>query len=139
MFSKIMVPVDLENADKLTAALQVAADLTKTYGCGLCYVGVTAAAPGTVAHNPVEYADKLAAFAASQAALAGIEASSHAVVTHDPAVDMDAALVQAVADIEADLVVIASHIPKVADHLWPSHGGQLARQSVASVFLVRAS
>lgn len=139
MFSKIMVPIDLGHADKLTAALTVAADLAKAYDCELCYVGVTASTPGKVAHNPAEYAEKLSAFAQNQGALSGQKASGHAVVTHDPAIDMDDALVQAVADVGADLVVMASHIPNISDALWPSHGGRLASHSAASVFLVRAS
>ena len=37
----------------------------------------------------------------------------------------------------ADLVVMASHIPNVADHFWPSNGGSIASRADVSVMLVR--
>ena len=58
-------------------------------------------------------------------------------VSHDPAVDLDDALVKAVHETKSDLVVMATHIPNVADHVWPSNGGRLATHTDASVFLVR--
>jgi hypothetical protein len=39
----------------------------------------------------------------------------------------------------SNLVVMATHIPNVADHVWPSNGGRLATHTDASVFLVRPS
>ncbi|MGD8310649.1 MAG: hypothetical protein PVG98_14530 [Chromatiales bacterium] len=44
---------------------------------------------------------------------------------------------EAVDDIGADLVVMASHIPDVVDYIWPSNGGKVAGHSDASVFVVR--
>ena len=38
---------------------------------------------------------------------------------------------------DVDLVVMATHLPNVADYVWASHGGHLATHSKASVFLVR--
>ncbi|MEC9432300.1 MAG: universal stress protein [Pseudomonadota bacterium] len=137
MFAKIMVPVDLAHADKLGRALEAAAGLARLNGCPVCYVGVTAAQPSAVAHTPAEYAGKLAAFAAAQAEAHGIETHGHAVASHDPAVDLDDALLKAAEELEADLIVMASHIPNLADHLWPAHGGQVARRARASVLVIR--
>ncbi|SDX34909.1 Nucleotide-binding universal stress protein, UspA family [Albimonas donghaensis] len=137
MFAKIMVPVDLAHADKLGRALETAAGLGGFYGCPVCYVGVTTEAPSSLAHTPEEYAAKLAAFAAAQGETGGHKAESHAVASHDPSVDLDGTLIKAAEDVGADLIVMASHIPNLADHLWPSHGGQVARKSHASVLVVR--
>jgi universal stress protein F len=101
------------------------------------YVGVTASTPGPFGHNPAEYDQKLAGFVAGQAKAHGIEAHGRTVVSHDPAVDLDTALVKAVAETGSDLVVMATHIPNVADHFWPSNGGRVATHTGASVFLVR--
>ena len=137
MYSKIMVPVDLTHADQLQKALSTAADLAKFYNIPVCYVGVTAATPGSIAHNPDEYAGKLEAFAQDAAKKGGHEATALARVSHDPAADLNPTLLKAVEETGADLVVMASHIPNIADHLWPSHGGQIASHSNASVFVVR--
>ncbi|SDG31827.1 universal stress protein [Alloyangia pacifica] len=137
MFKRIMVPVDLTHADRLAKALNVAGDLAAHYGARLIYVGVTASTPSSIAHTPHEYGEKLAAFAKAQGLAAGVEAESHPVISHDPAVDLDPALVKAVSEVDADLVVMASHIPGLADHFWPSNGGTIASRAAVSVMVVR--
>ena len=137
MYKRIMVPVDLSHAEKLKHSLDTAADISKIYQAPVTYVGVTASTPGPLGHNPAEYEKKLAGFAAGQAEAHGIETEAVTIVSHDPAVDLDDALIRAVHDTQSDLVVMATHIPNVVDHVWPSNGGKLATHTDASVFLVR--
>ncbi|MXQ07145.1 universal stress protein [Alphaproteobacteria bacterium GH1-50] len=137
MYSTIMVPVDLAHLGTLTKALSTATDLAKHYDVPVVYVGVTSAAPGPLGHTPEEYGDKLSSFAAEQANAGGIKTSSQTLVSHDPTTDVDDALLQAVKDTGADLVVMASHLPGLADYVWPSNGGKIAAHSSASVFVVR--
>ncbi len=139
MFTKIMTPVDLAHQDRLAKALQVSADLAKHYNVPVIYVGVSAATPSSVAHTPAEFADKLGKFAAGQGELHGIEASAHAITSHDPRTDLDPTLLKAVDETGADLVVMASHIPNVTDYIWPSNGGTIAGHAKASVLVVRDS
>lgn len=137
MFKHIMVPVDLAHPDALQSALKVAADLAVHYGARVSYVGVTGPQPSSVAHNPEEFGAKLADFAAAQKAKHGIpETAAHAVTSHDPAVEIDHVLERAVSDLDADLVIMASHIPRHFD--LGSHGGRVASHTSASVMLVRA-
>jgi nucleotide-binding universal stress UspA family protein len=137
MYKKIMVPVDLEHADKLSRAIDTATDLSKYYKIPVIYVAVTASLPSAVAHNPAEYETVLKKFAAAQSELHGIEATAKAYFSHDPAVDLDETLLKAIHETGSDLVVMASHIPNVADHVWPSNGGTIASRSDVSVFIVR--
>lgn len=137
MFKRIMVPVDLAHIDKMEHALGCAADLAGLYGAEVTYVGATAAAPSAVAHTPAEFAAKLRDFAGAQAAQRGIEAHDHMVMAHDPTTDLDDTLLRAVKDIDADLVVMASHVPGVAEYVWPSNGGKIAGHAKASVLVVR--
>ncbi|PJK28297.1 universal stress protein [Minwuia thermotolerans] len=137
MFKKIMVPVDLNHADKLQKALNTAADLANHYGATICYVGVTAATPGAVAHNPEEFGRKLAAFADEQAGARGVKTESKPMTSHDPAVDLDDTLMEALEQTGCDLVVMATHVPNISDYLWSSNGGRIANHTRASVFLVR--
>ena len=137
MFKKIMVPVDLGHAAKLSKALSCAGQLASQFGAEIVYVGVTTPSPGSVAHTPEEYSGKLDAFAAEQAKSYGITATGHMVVSHDPSVDLDPALLKAVDETGADLVVIASHVPNLTDYIWPSNGGSIASHAKVSVFVVR--
>ena len=137
MYKRIAVPVDLAHLDKIDRALSVAADLAKHYGSTLTYIGVTTTTPSQVARTPADYAEKLEAFSASQSKIYGHDVAIKVCVSHDPAIDLDKTLLGAVQEIGADLVVMASHIPGLADYVWPSHGGSIATHSSASVHLVR--
>ena len=137
MYSKIMVPVDLAHADRLERALKMASDLAHLYNAEVIFVGVTSPQPSKVAHNPQEYAAKLDEFASGQAAKHSITASGHAVVSHDPAVDLDKTLIKACSDTGAELIVMASHVPSVSDYLFHAHGGRVAEKAPVSVLVVR--
>lgn len=137
MFKHIMVPVDLAHADKLDHALAVAGDLAAHYGATVTYVGVTSNAPSAIARTPEEYRDKLMALAAAQSELHGHATAAHPVFSHDPAVDLDDTLIAARRELGADLVVMATHLPNMADMILPGHGGELARHAQVSVMLVR--
>ncbi|WP_108259951.1 universal stress protein [Mangrovicoccus ximenensis] len=137
MFKKIMVPVDLAHKSSLSRSLELAAQLARENGATVWYVGVTSDAPGKLGHTPAEYAKKLEAFAASETETHGHQASSTAVVANDPAADLSAVLLKAAHEIEADLIVMATHGPAFTDRIWPSHGEQMARKFPGSIFLVR--
>lgn len=137
MFDQIMVPVDLNHTEQLKKSLRVAADVSKLYDAPVCYVGVTGSGPTSLAHNPAEFEDKLKEFAKRQSEEAGHQVSSRSYIGHDLVADVDDVLLKAVKDIDADLVVMASHMPSIVDYVWPSNGGKLAAHSDATVFVVR--
>ncbi|TPE49734.1 universal stress protein [Amaricoccus solimangrovi] len=137
MYRKIMIPVDLAHKDKIGKALDTGADLALHYKIPVCYVAVTSNAPGPMGHNPREFAQALAAFGEAEAARRGIETTTRAILSHDPAVDLEKKLLGAIGETGSDLVVMASHIPNVADHIWPSNGGRVASHADVSVLIVR--
>lgn len=137
MFTRIMTPVDLAHLDRLERSLRCGADLARLWDIPVIYVGVTAQTPGSIAHTPEEYARKLQAFAAGQASARGVAAEAHAMISHDPTAELDDALLGAVAETGADLVVMASHVPGLTDYIWPSNGGKVAAHATASVMVVR--
>lgn len=137
MFKRIMVPVDLAHAGQLEKALKCAADLAAHYGATAVYVGVSAATPSSVAHTPEEFAQKLESFAKAEAEARGIATEGHAALSHDPRIDLDSTLLKAVSATQADLVVMASHIPNLTDYIWPSNGGTIASHAPVSVLVVR--
>lgn len=140
MYKNIAVPVDLAHRDRLAKAIDTASDIARHYGAQVTYIGVTANTPGSQSHTPAEYEAHLKDFADEQASAHGHGVHVHVVVSHDPAANLDHDLQQAVEAVGADLVVMATHQPGLADHfwhLWPSHGGAMATHAKASVFLVR--
>lgn len=137
MFSRIAMPVDLGHVARLQKALKTTADLARLYDIPVVYLGATSPLPGGQGHTPEEFAKHLAEFAEEQGRTEGIRASSHRVLVHDPSIDLDRQLLAAIDAVEADLVVMASHVPNLMDYLWPSNGGTVASHAKVSVLLVR--
>ena len=137
MYNTIMVPVDLAHLGELDKALTVAADLSRHYRAALCYIGVTTSQPSAVARTPKEYEVKLKAFAHEHAPDSGHEPTARVYNSNDPVADLDDILVQAIHDVGADLVVMATHLPTHIDAIMPSNGAKIAKHTKASVFLVR--
>lgn len=137
MFTRIMVPVDLRHVDELGKSLKVASDLSKHYQVPVCYVGVTESQPSTIAKNIEEFTQKLEAFAGEQTAELGHVCEARAFTANDLRTETDDVLLRAVGEVEADLVVMASHVPSLVDYIWPSNGGKIAAHSDAAVFVVR--
>jgi nucleotide-binding universal stress UspA family protein len=138
MYHKIMIPVDLAHVERLEKALKTGADLAKLYDIEVCYIGVSSKAPSEVAHNPAEFTAKMQQFGKAQADKYGLsKVSSAAYFSHDPAIDLDDTLLKAAKENGADLVVMASHVPGLAEHLFASNAGAFASDSDASVLVVR--
>lgn len=137
MFKKILVPVDLAHPDVFEPSLQIVADQARHHDAEVCYVSVIANTPGVVARTPDEYQQKLEAFAQERAQVHGQPVSAKALVCPDPIADLDDVLVEAIDELGIDLVIMQTHPPKHLDVVLPSHGGKIATQTHASVFLVR--
>lgn len=137
MYKNIMVPVDLAHTGPLQKALGVAADMAKSCGANVHMVGVTMSAPSAVAHTPEEFAEKLAAFATETSGALGVTFTPHTEISHDLTIDLDDVLQSAAASMGADLIVMASHVPGMAEYVWSSNAGYLAAHSSLSVFVVR--
>ena len=138
MFKKIMVPVDLANVAGLERALGCAADLAKLYHSPIVYVGVTSSGPTSQAPNPEVFHKKLSAFVEREVGRHGVKADAHTAIAHDLTTEVDDALFRAIDETQADLVVMASHIPGVLEYIWPSNGGKIAGHARCSVMLVRS-
>lgn len=137
MFKNIMVPVDLAHLETLEPALDVVADMAKRYDARITYVGITANTPTSVARTPQEYEQKLDAFAQERHKVHGQPVSIKVYSSTDPVANVDDLLVEAIEETGADLVMMATHLPRHLDIVMPSHGGKVATHTDASVFLIR--
>ena len=137
MYQKIMVPVDLAHIERLDKAITTATDLAKHYGIPICFVGVTAEMATEVARTPQEFDAKLKTFGVAQSKQHDLDIDTAAYLSHDPAVDLDETLIRAAKDNGADLIVMASHIPGLPEHIFASNAGAVAAHAKVSVFVVR--
>lgn len=137
MFKHMIVPIDLAHQESLNRALVCAAKMSKDNNIPITYVGVTSSVPSAAAPSPGDFQKKLDAFAAEQGEIHGIDAKAHTSVVIDLATDLEAALIKAIDNLDADLVVMASHVPGWFEHFWHSHGGKLASHARCSVMIVR--
>ncbi|MGS2742821.1 universal stress protein [Halomonas sp. LS-001] len=137
MFNNIMVPVDLAHIEVLESSLEVVADMAKHYDASITYVGVTSNTPNSVARTPDEYQQKLEAFAQKRHDVHGQPVSVKVYASTDPIANIDDILVKSIDELDVDLVIMATHLPRHLDIVMPSHGGKVATHTDASVFLVR--
>lgn len=137
MFNNIMVPVDLAHIEVLESSLGVVADMAKHYDASITYVGVTSNAPNSVARTPEEYHQKLEAFAQKRHDVHGQPVTAKVYTSTDPIANIDDILVESIDELDIDLVIMATHLPRHLDIVMPSHGGKVATHTDASVFLVR--
>ncbi len=137
MFKKILIPVDLGHLKAIERSLAAAADLARHYGAEVCYLGVTSSQPGSVARTPEAYAQKLEAFALEQKTVHGQRTYARCINSPDPIADLDDTIIKAIDEEGADLLVMATHLPRHLDAVIPAHGGKIATHTDVSVFLVR--
>ena len=137
MYKNILLPIDLEHHDAISKAVAVGADLAKHYGADITLVGVTTSQPSTVAHTPDEFRDKLDSYASARSKDFGIAFGAKMMVSHDPTIDIDDVLQTAATELNTDLVVMASHVPGLLEHVFASRAGYLASHADISVMVVR--
>jgi nucleotide-binding universal stress UspA family protein len=137
MFKRILFPVDLAHADRLSKALEVVGRLAKEAGATVVYMGATSSVPGSVAHDPEEFNRKLENFVSEQASKYGISGEARTEVVGDPRVEADDTIVKAAKASEADCIVMQTHKPDLMDYIWHSNGERVASHAPVSVFLVR--
>lgn len=138
MFNKIMVPVDLKHEEKLARTLNIVGKLAKSHGSEVVFVGVSLAVPTEISRNPKEFTAKLDHFAEEQSRLHSIHMESHPIFSVDPTADLDDKLLESIDELDADLVVMATHLPDASDYIFGNNGNYIAAHAKISVLLVRA-
>lgn len=138
MYSKILVPVDLDHAEKLGKALDLAGETAKSNGAEVVYVDVVDAVPTTSPHTEGErVAGRLARFAKHEGQRHGIKTSEQIALRSDLHLNVGADIVKAAKETGCDLIVMASHVPGLKDHFLSSNAGYVASHAPVTVFVVR--
>lgn len=138
MYSRILVPVDLEHADKLGKALDLAAKTAKEHDATVFYVGVVDAVPNASTQTEGSKAKALLDdFAADQAHRYGIKVSDHVALRGDLHLNIGKDVIDSATKFDCDLIVMASHVPGLKEHIFASNAGYVASHAPMSVFVVR--
>ena len=138
MYSRILVPVDLDNADKLTKALDLAGRTAKESDAEVVYVDVVDAVPTTSARTEGDrLAERLKVFVANQAKKYGVQTTDHVALRSDLRLNVGSDLIKAAKEADCDLIVMASHIPGFKDHILSSNAGYVASHAPMTVYVVR--
>lgn len=138
MYTRILVPVDLENADKLTKALDLAEQTAKTHGAEVVYVDVVDAVPTTSTRTEGEQIGaRLAKFAADQSLAHEIKTRGHVTLRGDLHLNVGADIIRAAKDTGCDLIIMATHMPGLKDYFLSSNAGHVAAHAPITVTVVR--
>ncbi|MEE4189236.1 MAG: universal stress protein [Roseobacter sp.] len=138
MYSRILVPVDLETTDQLGKALDLAARTAQDSDAEVVYVDVVDAVPTTSARTEGERVqDRLKDFVAKQATHYGIKARDHVAQRSDLRLTVGPDIIKAAQEADCDLIVMASHVPGLKDHILSSNAGYVASHAPMTVYVVR--
>jgi nucleotide-binding universal stress UspA family protein len=138
MYSRILVPVDMDNVDKLDKAITLAAQTAKANEASLVFVDVVDAVPTTSRVTESErMADRLTRFAADQAKAHDVEISAQVALRGDLHLNVGADIIDAAKDAECDLIMMGSHVPGMKEYFMSSNAGYVASHAPMSVYVVR--
>ena len=138
MYSRILVPVDIAHPEKLGKALTVAAEIAKANGATVVYLGVVDAVPTPSARTEGErHKELLDALAAEQARAHGIDTEDVVELRGDLHLHVGSEIIEAANGAGCDLIVMASHVPGIKDHILSSNAGYVASHAPMSVYVIR--
>ncbi len=137
MYTKILVPVDLNHQDEQMKALKTAAMVAIGDGASITLLNVAGFAYQHPARNADDFINDLNDFAYRAGKELGVELSTASRYSHDPAAELDRRIRDEIEAGDYDLLVMASHVPGLIEYVFSSHAGHLAAHAKISVFVVR--
>ncbi len=137
---KILVPIDLEHGERVNEVLGIAADFATADDTEVELLTVIQAGPVIVSQFLAENYEAMASTKAEQelaALVAGMGAAADKVTTTVRFGGTYQEILAYAEKIGADLIVIGSHKPNVADYLLGSTAARVVRHAKCSVYVVR--
>jgi nucleotide-binding universal stress UspA family protein len=141
MFNRILFPIDLEEESSWRKAMPAVLKLRETFGSELHVLTITpdwpkgmyrlSLPPDAEQRFAVAAADGLEAFIREHVP-EGVPVTKHVKVGQ-----VYRMVLKTAADIEADLIVMASHRPEMGDYLIGANASRVVRHAEVSVLVVR--
>ena len=139
MYSSILVPIDLDESSSWSKAVPAALSLAKCFGarCTLATVVQDSVAAREAQWSPIAFRELLATAGARLSVLAGDLSSDARVETKVGTGSICGGILDLAEQVEADLIVLASHRPAMKDWLIGANDARVVRHSRCSVLVVR--
>jgi len=131
MYKHILVPVDLGDTPAAAKAVGVARHIARRDGSRISIVSIVPAWPDNLLREPPDYQPDLDAYIDAIREGLDIEGEIKA------GGSISGRIIEAVEDKRIDLVVMASHDPRVTDYLIGSNAAHVVLHSPCSVLVVR--
>jgi nucleotide-binding universal stress UspA family protein len=131
MYKHILVPVDLGDTPAAAKAVSVARHIARRDGSRISVIGVVPAWPDDLAAEPRDYQPDLDAYIDTIREGCDIEGKVKA------GGSISGRIIETVEEKRIDLVVMASHGPRVTDYLIGSNAAHVVLHSPCSVLVVR--
>lgn len=138
MYKHILIAVDADEPSSWADALPVAAELARCFSARLtlCSVVRDVEAEVEAEWSPIGYREMLE--------LARVRLLELAGTLPDLAVDVEVGagticrgVLEVAERVQADLIVLASHVPELKDYLLSANAARVARRAACSVLVVR--
>lgn len=137
MYRRILIPVDMNQREKLDRALATAAHLAHSFDAEAIILAVTGKKPHDGSPDISTFEQRVSDFAQAKGEAHGVTFQTQVAVTVDPYSDLNKQIYKACDELDADLIVLASHVPGIKEYILPSTAGAIAKHSDRSVFVVR--
>lgn len=131
MYKHILVPVDLDAADVSEEAIAEARNFARQHHARVTVLSVIPAWPHDLEHGAKEYQERLEDYVRAHAADVEMEGE----IKIGGAVS--ARIIEAATDEDVDLVVMASHDPRMSDYLIGSNAAHVTLHVPCSVMIIR--
>ena len=131
MYKHILVPVDLSDVDASEKSVAVARHLARRDGSRITVICVVPAWPEDLARAPQDYQPEIDAYV--EAAREDTDMSGEIRIGGS----ISGRIIEAIADRHIDLVVMASHNPRITDYLIGSNAAHVVLHAPCSIMVVR--
>jgi len=140
MFTKILVPIDPNEAEFAGVAVEYAANLARQTTASVRLIGVTPILTGYVTeYLPADYQVSIEREADEKLAVLARMASAHG-ATADTVVRLGSVYTEVIDEAKAwgaDLIIVSSHKPSMSTYFLGSNAAQIVRHAVCSVLVLR--
>jgi len=136
MYKHILVPVDLNDVDASEKAVGVARHIARRDGSRITVISVVPAWPDDLARAPHDYEPELAAYVDAVREGSDMPESDMKGEVRIGG-SISGRIIEAILDRHADLVVMASHNPRITDYLIGSNAAHVVLHAPCSVLVVR--
>jgi len=133
MYKRILTPIDMRHATKSGMAIGVAAEFARTFRADYFMMTVSYPLGKHLTDDPGTNESEFNEFVAQMSKKTGVKIKPLFRV-HESA---SAVITQVSQQYEIDLIVMASHDPRITDHIFNSNASEVALHTSCSVLVVR--